>query len=145
MIRNYTDPFKTEVDPVIVADGTMLNIRAVLKARGFMLASSLHKYLSHFCFWTIRHMGSLDFNRESCWMIRIKRRPNIQPAWWSGNEKCVKRGPGSLPIGRRCPNRGLRQSYCKHDSPAKPCPLGTVVFMVWKFLEWHLRNKNRYG
>lgn len=66
MIRNYTHPFETEADPVTVADGTTLNIRAVLRARGFLLASSLHKYLSHFCYWAIRHVGGLDFDSESC-------------------------------------------------------------------------------
>lgn len=60
MVRYLPFPHQKEVDPVIVADGTMLNIRAVLKVTEFMLAISLYKYLSHFCFWAIRHMGSLD-------------------------------------------------------------------------------------
>lgn len=36
-------PFKRAVDPIIVADGTMVNIITVLKVRKFMLGSSLHK------------------------------------------------------------------------------------------------------
>lgn len=41
MIRYYTFPFKKEVNSIIVADGTMLNIRAVLKVKEVMLVSSL--------------------------------------------------------------------------------------------------------